>query len=255
MGDEFLDRERERLDILSGSADYGEGINGLMVAEFTRKALSHLPDSNCRILELGPAEGISTQTIVASFAGVLEVVEGSKTLAEMVQKSNPKAVVHNCLFEEFSPNGKFDFILMSHVLEHVDKPVELLRRVSEWLSTNGVIVIGVPNANSLHRELAVIMGILKHSAELGESDLKVGHRRVYDHETLEMQVNQAGLRITHLEGFWLKLFTNAQLASLSIPGILEGCFELGSRHPLQAAEILAVVQKIPGDRDPESRLN
>jgi len=49
--------------------------------------------------------------------------------------------------------GEFDVITLWHVLEHVHRPIELLRALGEHLAPDGVIVISVPNFKSVQSEL------------------------------------------------------------------------------------------------------
>lgn len=49
--------------------------------------------------------------------------------------------------------GSFDVITLWHVLEHVNRPVDLLRRLADHLSDGGVFVISVPNFDSLQSRL------------------------------------------------------------------------------------------------------
>ncbi len=47
---------------------------------------------------------------------------------------------------------------MTHVLEHLDDPVKVLKRVKdEWLSDNGKFFLVCPNANAPSRQIAVKM--------------------------------------------------------------------------------------------------
>jgi 2-polyprenyl-3-methyl-5-hydroxy-6-metoxy-1,4-benzoquinol methylase len=43
------------------------------------------------------------------------------------------------------PEGTFNVILMYHVLEHVDRPVEVLTRLRQWLAGDGFLLVEVPN--------------------------------------------------------------------------------------------------------------
>jgi SAM-dependent methyltransferase len=52
----------------------------------------------------------------------------------------------------FSPQS-FDLILMSHSLEHLPSPVNALRRVHRLLKDDGLLVVSVPNVNSLECKL------------------------------------------------------------------------------------------------------
>lgn len=76
-------------------------------------------------------------------------------------------------------NIKFDTILALHILEHLDNPIDFLKTLKLLLADNGKIIIVVPNAESLHRHLGVKMGIIETIYDLGEEDIRVGHKRIY----------------------------------------------------------------------------
>src|SRR5437899_6862993 len=106
-------------------------------------------------------------------------------------------------------------ILASHVLEHVDDPQSILRLTSSWLTETGKIIIVVPNRNSLHRQLAVIMGLQPELDTLSKRDLMVGHQRVYSLQSLEQDIDQAGLRLVDSSGFFLKVLPNSMMLDYS----------------------------------------
>jgi 2-polyprenyl-3-methyl-5-hydroxy-6-metoxy-1,4-benzoquinol methylase len=49
---------------------------------------------------------------------------------------------------EFAPET-FDFITMSHVLEHVDNPTTMLEKLRTWLKPNGILALEVPNVEAV----------------------------------------------------------------------------------------------------------
>ncbi len=51
------------------------------------------------------------------------------------------------------PPQSFDLVLMSHSLEHLPSPVDALRRVHRLLKDDGLLVVSVPNVNSLEFKL------------------------------------------------------------------------------------------------------
>lgn len=51
------------------------------------------------------------------------------------------------------PSQSFDVILMSHSLEHLPSPAEALRLVHRLLKDDGLLVVSVPNVNSLEFKL------------------------------------------------------------------------------------------------------
>jgi 2-polyprenyl-3-methyl-5-hydroxy-6-metoxy-1,4-benzoquinol methylase len=111
------------------------------------------------------------------------------------------------------PDG-FDTIIASHLLEHVDEPVGLLRLWRSLLRPDGRILVVVPNAGSAHRHLGVEMGLLGAVTDLNDGDRLLGHRRVYTRAGLEAHIAAAGLHVERLFGVTFKPVSNAQLAAM-----------------------------------------
>ncbi|MBU0620442.1 MAG: class I SAM-dependent methyltransferase [Gammaproteobacteria bacterium] len=189
-------------------------------------------------LELGPAEGQMTQFLKDDFES-LTVVDGAPALLERIP-NYPNLIKVHSLFEDFNPQSKFDTIVMEHILEHVDQPVELLQRIKKWLAPEGRILLGVPNGNSIHRLAATKMGLLKEPCELNPRDLAQGHRRVYTRETFKNDIEAAGLELLELGGVFFKPLSNKQIQDNWTEEMIQGFFELGKDFPEYAADIYAV---------------
>jgi SAM-dependent methyltransferase len=65
-----------------------------------------------------------------------------------------QADIHTGTLESapFTPKS-FDLVLMSHSLEHLPSPADALRRVHSLLKDDGLLVVSVPNVNSLEYKL------------------------------------------------------------------------------------------------------
>lgn len=191
-----------------------------------------------RGLELGSAEGEMTQFLVNDFEQ-LTIVEGSADLIAQIPARANLIKVH-ALFEEFQPEQPFDSIILEHVLEHVDDPVELLNRVKSWLTPNGRLFLGVPNGNSIHRLVAVKMGLLDTPCQLNARDHALGHRRVYTPETLRADIEKCGIKVLEMGGVYFKPLSNGQIQEQWTEEMIQGFYELGKDFPEIAAEIYAV---------------
>ena len=192
-------------------------------------------------LELGPASGYMTKELVKEFK-TLHLVEGSKELlAEIPSYKN--VVKYHSLFEEFSTEYKYDTIIMGHVLEHIVNPVEVCARIYDWLTDEGVFLVSVPNAKSIHRMVAKEMGILKSEYELSARDHKLGHYRVYDMDLLKLHLTDAGFKIKESGGIFLKPLTNSQIEKNWDAEMIEGFYKAGKYFPEHCAEIFVVCNK------------
>lgn len=168
-----------------------------------------------RVLELGYGEGILNEALLKAGHDVT-LVEGSDLLIqEAREKYGDRMDIHHTLFEEFHPTQPFDAVVASHVLEHVDDPVAIMKKVHGWLAPDGIALVIVPNAESIHRRLAVIMGLTPALDTLGARDHLVGHQRVYDYKGLEADLKTSGFKVTEAGGYFLKVLPNGMMLSYS----------------------------------------
>ncbi len=191
------------------------------------------------ILEMGPAQGIMTD-LLATLDDQLTVVEGSTLFCDEIKARHPSVEVNNALFEDFRPRRKFQSILMGHVLEHVEDPVAIMKLVANWLEPGGRVIAAVPNSRSIHRQVAVSMGLLPFEEALNEADQRHGHRRVYNPETFRREFIEAGYSIEIFGGYWLKPLSNSQIEKTWTPEMISAFMSIGERYPDIAAEIYIV---------------
>ncbi len=191
------------------------------------------------VLELGPAEGVMTELLYPHYNDYT-VVDAADFFVESIIKRFPKIDGVVSLFEDYKPSRKYDNIVLGHVLEHVEDPVEILKICGSWLEDGGVIVSAVPNSHSIHRQAAVIMGLLDYEKQLNETDQKNGHRRVYDRDSFEEDFIKAGLRVVASGGYWLKPESNGQINANWNEEMVEAFLKLGELYPDIAGEIYVV---------------
>lgn len=231
------EEEQTRIERIAGDSWYASGPMPTSLRYLTKVFARHWSGPRC--LELGPAEGITTEALAMEFSN-LTLVDGSARFCSELSQRYPTANVVRALFEEFTPTDQFDTIVLGHVLEHVVDPVALLRRVRTWCAPGGVVLAAVPNSHSLHRQAAVRMGLLTREDALNETDLHHGHRRVYDLDRLTSDFRRAGHSVIHSGGYWLKPLSNAQLQEQWTQPMLDAYMELGELYPEIAAEIYLV---------------
>ena len=134
-----------------------------------------------QVLELGYGDGFVTNYLYEKNINIT-VIEGSSILVEKAKTKHPNLSCIKTLFEEYNPKKKYNIILALHILEHVDNPLTLLNHLYNLLTEKGKIIIAVPNCESIHRRLALIMNLHESLDALSQRDLMVGHQRVYSHK-------------------------------------------------------------------------
>jgi SAM-dependent methyltransferase len=218
--------------------DPGRNVDKKTIAMTANKTMKWIngPD----VLEMGVGDDEWTSRIVEKI-GHTHIVDASKILLEIPKKKYGSSVtVYDSLFENFAPDKKFDTIVASFVLEHVEDPVAILKNSLNWLKDSGRIIAIVPHANSLHRRLAVAMGLQEKTSDLGATDNRMGHRRVYDIPTFEHDLIAAGYEIEDKRGFFMKLVPQSLMASFS-DELLNGLMELSDHMPMEYASSIALI--------------
>lgn len=196
-------------------------------------------------LELGCSDGYMTE-MLARHVARLDVVDGSeKFLAEARKRVLPNVRFMHALFEEFQPAQPYDAIFASYILEHVLDPVEVLRMCRRSLAPGGSVLIVVPNARALSRQLALHMGLISDLKALTENDHNHGHRRVYDRVAINRDVEAAGFEIVAQGGIMLKILADFQMDKLLADGTLkaehvDGLYRLGLEYPDLTGSLFAV---------------
>jgi len=88
---------------------------------------------------------------------------------------------------------RYDVVSMYHVLEHLNNPVKVLRKIKTWLMPGGVLVIEVPLVNNLTEKF------------LGEKYLVYldkTHRHFWTEKQLEQLTAKSGWKIVKKKSCW-----------------------------------------------------
>ena len=171
---------------------------------------------------------------MARFADVTSIDGSAELLASLQRKLTGKrwAPVVS-LFEEYKPDQPFDTVLATYVLEHVDDPLLILGLVRRmWLKEGGRLAVVVPHALSLHRRLAVKMGLTFYPGELGDTDRRMGHKRCLTCYEMEKLIVDAGFEVLEKKGMFTKVLPNSMLVHCTDEQ-LRGMFELGLELPIE----------------------
>ena len=201
-------------------------------------------------LEMGSYKGNFTK-LLRKNVDALECVEASLDAVEHCN-SDPdlKGIkFYNDVFENLRLPHKYKNIIITHVLEHLDDRVAIMKKVrDEWLDDGGLFFIIVPNANAPSRQLAVRMGLLSHNATITNAEAQHGHKITYSFDTLERDAKLAGLKIIHKKGIFFKALANFQWDKILKTDIidksyLDACYELGEVYPDLCSSICLICEK------------
>lgn len=207
------------------------------------------------LLELGSFKGDFTRRFLPYFdditcveASEVAIQTAKSKLGEQVKLGEKVSFVHS-MFEQATLPKRYDNIVLTHVLEHIDNPVLVLKRINdEWLAEGGRFFLVCPNANAPSRQIAVKMGLISHNAAVTPAEAEHGHRCTYTLDTLERDAVAAGLKVVHRSGVFFKALANFQWDKLLQTDIiskeyLDGCYKLGQQYPDLCSSIFLMCER------------
>ena len=214
---------------------------------FRRKKVLELLEKSRprRILEIGCGMEPLFQYISWPIANYT-IVEPSKVFAEHAKELTDHGYLH-VINQEYKAteelkNQRFDFIICSSLLHEVEDPASLLKEIVLSCLENTVVHINVPNANSMHRLIALEAGLIKDTHEMSDQNKRLEQHSIFDLKSLQDMVEQAGFKIIGSGGYFIKPFTHIQMAQILeykiiSEEILNGLYKLTDYIPELSSEI------------------
>ena len=150
---------------------------------------ARVPEAARRVLDLGCGNGALGAHLKRRPDREVVGVTFSEEEAREARSRLDEVMV--CDLEEFDASslGRFDCVVCSHVLEHLTKPEDLLRRLRGSLTAEGVLVVALPNALHWRQRFEFLRGRF----EYGDGGLMDRtHYRFYDWRTARALLADCG---------------------------------------------------------------
>lgn len=200
------------------------------------------------LLELGSYQGDFTRRFLPYFDDITCVEASDEAIGIAQNRLGTRVQFINATFEKVTLPKRYDNIVLTHVLEHLDNPIQVLKRINaEWLTEKGRFFLVCPNANAPSRQIAVKMGLISHNTAVTPAEAEHGHRCTYALDTLERDAIAAGLKVIHRSGIFFKALANFQWdrllqTDIISPAYLEGCYQLGQQYPELCSSIFLLCE-------------
>jgi 2-polyprenyl-3-methyl-5-hydroxy-6-metoxy-1,4-benzoquinol methylase len=194
----------------------------------TARRVRHWLRPGDRVLELGSATGLMTELLAERGVHVTAVERSPSYLERARARGLADVEFVEASVEEYEPDERFHHVIASHLINELPDPRGLLVRCRSLLAPGGLVHITHINPRSLHRLVALEMGMI---SELGERSARgevLNTQEVFDAERLIAMAREAGLVCAHREGVLVKPLTNEQMAELP-EDVVQG-FDLIARH-------------------------
>lgn len=215
-------------------------------AQYRKRLLLELLETHQpkRILEVG----CGWDTIANSWQGFeyLCIVEPGSEFAQKARQDtadNSKInVVQHFLEDADLQAGDYDLILLSSLLHEVPDVEAFMLSAQALCSADTLVHVNVPNAKSMHRLLALEMGLIDTLYAPSELQKTFKQPRIFDLQSLKTLADLTGFEVVSEGSFFMKPFTHAQMHTLAQTGfanqaILDGLWALTRHFPENGSEI------------------
>jgi SAM-dependent methyltransferase len=197
-----------------------------------------------RVLELGCATGLMTAHLADLGARVTGVDRSGAYLDRARARVGDRATfIQAGLAEpgwEDMAGAAFDHVLLCNLVHELPDPVDVLTRAARLLGPAGLVHLSLQNPDSIHRLVAVEMGLIEDVREVSERGDRFGTLGLWGVDDLARLAREAGLGVVGWEGVMLKPLPNGMMAELP-PEVLDG-LERAARHlPAHCAMNLLVL--------------
>jgi len=170
-----------------------------------------------RVLNLGDGfDSLLTKSLMALGCSV--------TTLDSHYDCNLKYDLENGLPRDMFMNATFDFVVAGELFEHIYHLKELLLDIKHVLTTDGTLVLSVPNVCNLRSRVRVLLGKLPSYAadgDLFECDCHYhGHVRDFNLTRIKLYLREAGFRVTDVTNNGLYYHWKPLLPSYLIPNTM-----------------------------------
>ena len=103
-----------------------------------------------RVLDIGCSDGLYLRHMREDSLGIEQV----SALAESGKRGGLNIINDDVLDAILQLNDcEFDGVLFSHVMEHVESPIVMLREIRRVLQPGGTLVLGLPTERNIYRDI------------------------------------------------------------------------------------------------------
>ena len=172
--------------------------------------------------------------------------------ARSAMANRSEAEVIEATLEAAAPGlaGGFDLVILSSLLHEVADPGALLHAAGQTAAAGGLVHVNVPNGRSVHRLLAMEMGLVQAPTELSATQLALQQQRTFPAAPLAGMAEAPGFQVAEAGSYFVKPFTHRQMQDLMDQGLvtaamLEGFWGLEKHMPGLGSEIFVNLRPVP----------
>lgn len=239
-------------DLLSYTRDYRSmDFEPIQIEYRRRKTLEEIYKFRPKcLLEVGCGDRPLFTDLLGVHCTIVEPAKEFAQAARRLAEDRDDVVIIQDFIEDLRiDDQQFDMVVLSSLLHEVEDAQKVLGKLHQLCGSGTVLHVNVPNANSLHRRLAVEMGLISGVEEQSETQRRMQQRqKPYSRQSLAKELEQAGFEVVAEGSIFIKPFTHQQMQRLIDEGfltvsMLDGLSKLAEHLPDLGSEIWVNVKR------------
>lgn len=143
-----------------------------------------------RILEVGSGEGFFIAELSKCGYNIIGI-ELSQSKRDITLQITDAQVLGINLLDSTPDLGKFGVIAAFHLIEHLADPIRFCRKLGQYLTDEGILVLEIPNLDDL---------MLRTCPEYQAFWWQRAHVSYFNEDSIRYVMNKAGFNITYIHG-------------------------------------------------------
>jgi len=161
----------------------------MLYTHFSGFALERVPPGAKRVLDIGCGTGTLGREIKKKMPCEVLGITYSEEEAKLARIELDRVLVEDLNHFDVRQTGRFDCVICSHVLEHLNQPEVLLSRIHNILQPDGKLLVVLPNTLFWKQRLLFLRGQFKYT---DQGILDRTHVRFYDWESANALLRDSG---------------------------------------------------------------
>ncbi len=151
--------------------------------------------SGKNLLEIGCGNDGMTRLLSPKVESITAFDISRPSLDEVERLGLPNVRTEQGLVENFQPDEKFEWVVVSEVIEHLRKPKEVIRKAFEFVASGGAMVLTTPNGHwesDEHLHEFSLMMLTRLITSLDCESFECGYLRDRDNRRQSLRIEAKG---------------------------------------------------------------
>ena len=155
----------------------------------------YLKNKEIKILDIGASTGLMLLFLRSKGYINQEGIDLSSKAVDIARSKFNLNIKKINIFDANYCSNSFDFIITSHIIEHLKDPIAIYEKINKFLKMDGVLLLATPNASCFNARLV---------KNLWRYYIPNEHIFLFNHESITFLLNKVGFEVLEINDILYK---------------------------------------------------